>query len=309
MLSISEDLEFRELFFAWLRARLVTDPYVTREELASVPVGGKQFRVLGPQTGIWRISQLSDSAIGIATSFVADPRKRPYEDGEGHDGLLRYKWRGTNPNHADNVGLRNAMNKGLPLVYYEGVGFKPGTKTQLLQPIFPVHVVAEEASETQFVVALQGQRVISFEEPPTNHEIHVEHNLRLVKERRHQPLFRARVVVAYEEKCAVCRLPFRELLDAAHIRPDSQGGSADVNNGLALCKIHHGAYDADILGISPDYVVKIKESVLDTFDGPTLQHALKEMNNEPLRQLPHAKYDKPNKELLAERYEKFQKAS
>jgi putative restriction endonuclease len=309
VLSISEDLEFRELFFAWLRARLMTDPYITREELASVPVGGKIFRVLGPQTGIWRISQLSDSAIGIATSFVADPQKRPYEDGEGHDGLLRYKWRGPDPHHEANVGLRNAMNKGLPLVYDEGVGVKPGTRTQLLKPIFPVHVVAEEPVHEQFAVALQGQKVVPLGEPLEKYEIQVEHNLRLVKERRHQPLFRARVVVAYEEKCAVCRLPFRELLDAAHIKPDSQGGSANVSNGLALCKIHHGAYDADILGISPDYVVKIRESVLETFDGPTLQHALKEMNNEPLRQLPHAKYDKPSKELLAERYEKFQKAS
>jgi putative restriction endonuclease len=130
-----------------------------------------------------------------------------------------------------------------------------------------------------------------------------------VKARYHQPLFRARVIHAYQERCAICRLPFTELLEAAHIRPDSQGGSTLISNGMSLCKIHHGAYDADIIGISPDYKIQVRESVLATFDGPTLQHSIKEMNGQELRQIPDEKINRPDRELLKERFEKFLEAS
>jgi putative restriction endonuclease len=103
----------------------------------------------------------------------------------------------------------------------------------------------------------------------------------------------------------VCRLPFPGLLDAAHIQADSRGGAARVSNGLSLCKIHHGAFDANLIGISPDYVVHVKESVLDTFDGPTLQHSIKEMNGERLRQLPQSRAEQPDRDLLAKRFEMF----
>jgi putative restriction endonuclease len=78
---------------------------------------------------------------------------------------------------------------------------------------------------------------------------------------------------------------------------------------MSLCNIHHGAYDADIIGISPDYTIHVKDSVLATFDGPTLQHSIKEMDGEALRQIPRETASKPDRELLAERFEKFQKAS
>ena len=78
---------------------------------------------------------------------------------------------------------------------------------------------------------------------------------------------------------------------------------------MALCKIHHGTFDSNIIGISPDYVVHVKESVLQTFDGPTLQHSIKEMNGESLRQIPKAKNDRPNRALLAERFNEFEQAS
>jgi len=78
---------------------------------------------------------------------------------------------------------------------------------------------------------------------------------------------------------------------------------------MSMCKIHHGAYDANILCISPDYRIHIKESVLRTFDGPTLQHSLKEMHGEILRQLPSEKVNQPDRDFLAERFGRFEKAS
>jgi hypothetical protein len=90
-----------------------------------------------------------------------------------------------------------------------------------------------------------------------------------------------------------------------HIKSDAEGGSAAICNGLALCKIHHGAFDANMLGITPDYRVRIKESVLDTFDGPTLQHALKEIDGAQLAQIPTRTVERPDRGLLDERYQRF----
>jgi putative restriction endonuclease len=310
MLNDQEEMLFREAVFAWVRARQLHTPFFTRDDLSQFEYQGKTHRLIGPFTGIWKIKALSDSAIAFSTKYVPDGRKRPYEDGEGPDGLQRYKWRGTDPNQSDNRALRRAMERHLPMLWLVGIGYVPGTETQLFDARFPVFLIGEEQSEHQFAVALEeDQKILPSTEPVAVQEIVKRYNERIVKARYHQPLFRARVIHAYEERCAVCRLPFTELLEAAHIRPDSQGGSAKISNGMSLCKIHHGAYDADIIGISPDYKIHVKESVLATFDGPTLQYSIKEMDGEDLRQIPTETSSKPDRELLAERYEKFMRAS
>jgi putative restriction endonuclease len=310
VLNDQEELAFRESTFAWICAQQLHKPFFTREDLSQFSYGGATHRLIGLFTGIWKVTALSDSAIAISTAYVRDGSKRPYEDGEGLDGLQRYKWRGTNPNQSDNRALRRAMERNLPMLWLVGIGYVPGTIQQLFDVRYPVYLIGEEPVEHQFVVALeQDQRIIPSGEPVAVQEIVKRYNERIVKARYHQPLFRARVIHAYEERCAVCRLPFTELLEAAHIRPDSQGGSTKISNGMSLCKIHHGAYDADIIGISPDYTIHVKDSVLATFDGPTLQHSIKEMDGEALRQIPKETASKPDRELLAERFEKFEKAS
>jgi putative restriction endonuclease len=305
-----DDLAFRESVFAWLRARLLTVEGLTRTQLSEFELNGRRHRLVGTQTGIWRVKDYSDGAISILTSYSPNEARRPYEDTVGDDGMLRYKWRGTDRNFPDNVWLRTAMERQLPLVWFIGIGHVPGTHTQVFRPEFPVWLVDEEPEWNQFVVSVDaGQRVLPAGSDENVVEFARSYNERIVRQRHHQPLFRSAVMYAYERKCAVCRLPFAELLDAAHIKPDSEGGTAKVANGLALCKIHHGAFDANIIGISPDYVVHVRHSVLETFDGPTLQHAIKEMHGGRLRQIPAARSERPDRNLLAERFEVFEQAS
>ena len=81
--------------------------------------------------------------------------------------------------------------------------------------------------------------------------------------RLHQVAFRQRVIRAYAERCALCRLRHQELLDAAHITPDSDlEGEPVVSNGVALCKLHHAAFDRFFFAIRPDYVIEVRESIL-----------------------------------------------
>lgn len=87
----------------------------------------------------------------------------------------------------------------------------------------------------------------------------------------HQEEFRVRVLRAYRESCAVCRLRHGELLDAAHILSDKHPKALPiVPNGLALCKLHHAAFDRHILGVRPDLIIEIREDILREVDGPML---------------------------------------
>jgi putative restriction endonuclease len=114
---------------------------------------------------------------------------------------------------------------------------------------------------------------------------------------------------AYQHTCAVCQLKRRELLDAAHILGDrEESGLPEMTNGVALCKIHHAAFDSHILGIRPDYVVEIRDDVLAEVDGPMLQFGLQATHGQTLL-LPERRNDRPSPGLLEIRYERFRQAS
>jgi putative restriction endonuclease len=72
------------------------------------------------QTGIWKPAVL-DGALSIRTTYTSPSQLPPYEDVLGDDGFLRYKYRGTDPQHSDNCALRTALHGGLPLAYFVGV--------------------------------------------------------------------------------------------------------------------------------------------------------------------------------------------
>jgi putative restriction endonuclease len=176
-------------------------------------------------------------------------------------------------------------------------------------PIYPVYLVDEEPFTQQFVVALNEEsgrlRLELANDDPALVQAYAQ---RVVKARLHQPLFRQRVLVAYANQCSICRLRHTRLLDAAHVLADADGGAPVVTNGIAMCKIHHAAYDVDIFGISPDYKVGVREDVLREIDGPTLRYTLQEIDGSTI-QLPAKVAARPDRELLDGRWQRFQKAS
>jgi putative restriction endonuclease len=120
-----------------------------------------------------------------------------------------------------------------------------------------------------------------------------------------QRAFRERVLDAYKSQCAFCRLKHRELLDAAHIIPDNMPESTStIENGLSLCKLHHSAYDAFIIGVTPDYILQVRPDILEEEDGPVLQHGLKGLHKTKLI-LPSSKSQWPSREALEWRYRRF----
>jgi putative restriction endonuclease len=80
-----------------------------------------------------------------------------------------------------------------------------------------------------------------------------------------------------------------------------------VPNGLALCKIHHAAFDANIMGIRPDYSIEIRPDVLVEIDGPMLLHGLQGVHNQRIL-VPRAVPLRPSVVFLEERYGIFRRA-
>jgi putative restriction endonuclease len=296
------DGRLRREAMAWLTVRTNDglDPISTKD-LLDFEIDGRRFRLMDAQRGIRKPAEL-DAALSIRTVFRSGGATRPYEDSTGPEGLIRYKWRGNEADHPENRALRAAMDAGLPLIWFFGVG--PG----VYQPIFPVFLLREERESHQFVVDPDVAHGLVRADSPVEDAVR-RYILRETKQRVHQPVFRATIMRAYGTRCAVCALAHTELLDAAHIIPDShERGLASVRNGLALCKIHHAAYDSNILGIRPDLVVQIKSDLLAEVDGPMLQHGLKERHNQRLMVLPKMRNEQPGAEFLEFRYELFQGA-
>ena len=123
--------------------------------------------------------------------------------------------------------------------------------------------------------------------------------------RLHQAQFRHYVVRAYAARCAICRIPSVDLLDASHILPDRDPGArVEVPNGLALCQLHHRAFDRDLLGVRPDGVVELARALLDTDDGPTFEQAFRRVHGQQIGQ-PRREVDRPRPTYLEERFERF----
>jgi putative restriction endonuclease len=256
---------------------------------------------MDPQRGIRKPAML-EAALSFRTTYTPPGGVPPYEDTEGPDGLVRYKYRGNDPNHPENVALRRAYERQLPLIWFVGV------ERGLYLPRFPVWLVADEPVKLQFAVALDGAQLLVRPESPLGAEQrrYVE---RLTKVRLHQPLFRARVLQAYDNTCAMCRLRHAVLLDAAHILRDGHPrGLPVVPNGLGLCKIHHSAYDQDIVGVRPDLVVEVRQDILKEIDGPMLRHGLQEMAGARLV-VPRTRAARPDRSALEERYEEFRQSA
>ena len=105
----------------------------------------------------------------------------------------------------------------------------------------------------------------------------------------------------------MCKLKHRELLDAAHIIPDSDPlGEPVIKNGLSLCKLHHAAFDKNIFGIKPEYIIEIREDILKEKDGSMLLHGLQGLHEKRII-LPGKEELNPDRELLEKRYKMFKK--
>lgn len=308
-LGIQSDSEVRLAAFEWLKSRQVEYGDVLPRQVLSqgFVYKGQRVQLLGPQ-GIFKPKVIPEIPLSITTS-----PKSPYGDSFDSGGFLLYKYRGTNPQHHENVGLRKAFFQKTPLIYFHGV--VPGKYLA----VWPVFIVGDNPAELTFRVAVDDMAYVGkltaashdkgFVVDPEGVDARRAYITYGVKHRLHQRGFREKVLSAYKDQCALCRLKHRELLDAAHIIPDNEpDGAPVVKNGIALCKLHHAAFDNLFIGIRPDYKVIVMRDVLKETDGPMLRHGLQGMHDTKII-IPRSKSLRPDPDLLERRWERFNKVA
>lgn len=230
----------------------------------------------------------------------------PYPDKLGPNKFLKYSYRGTDLNHPDNTGLRKLMQSGTPLIYFLGV-----VKGRYMAT-WPVYIVGDNPGALTFSVAVDAENQLGLPflaaEPDPVQEYRRPYITSNILVRLHQRSFRERVLAAYQSQCTLCKLRHVELLDAAHIIADRESkGEPVIQNGIALCKIHHAAFDANILGINPDYYISVRKDVLEEIDGPMLKYGIQSLDQQRII-LPRRKADWPDRDRLEMRFSEFLKA-
>jgi putative restriction endonuclease len=264
---------------------------------------GQRVPLLNAVRGIFKPSVLPEMPISITTSPPREGHERPYDDVMTPDGL-RYRYQGSSPHNPDNVRLRMAMERHVPLIYFHGV-----VKGQYVAE-WPVYIAGDDPANLTFTVTIDERRFAQLDPGPDDADTLARRRYvtRLVRQRMHQESFRFRVLAAYRKHCAICRLRHEELLEAAHILPDTHPhGEPIVPNGLALCRLHHGAFDNQLLTVTPDYIIEVRRDVLEEHDGPMLIHGLQGFHGSAIH-LPRREQERPRREFLEERYALFRKA-
>ena len=245
-----------------LRERWVAVP---ASELKQFTTGGQRIFLRGQQ-GIFKPAELADP-LSITSTIDSSYTDNPIEG-------TRVLYDFLPPSREfENVGLKRCAEAELPLIYFLQVKRKPNPEYVIFAPVF---VVGWDDGARRFLIDLSEQRPGEVVSPPPVtrqltlpairtpqspmeiREMSRSYVITMVQRRLYHARFRNAVLKAYRDRCAVCGLRLRPLLDAAHVVPDRDPQPLiAVREGLALCATHHRAFDAHILRYDAEYRVRI----------------------------------------------------
>lgn len=112
--------------------------------------------------------------------------------------------------------------------------------------------------------------------------------------------FRQRVLGAYGQRCAMCGIQLR-LLDGAHILAAKHPDSTDqTHNGIALCALHHRAYDNALVTFDTRFKTHLNEEMLEKLKVHDLAGGLERFQNElrSVLSLPPDRRDRPSSHFI-----------
>ena len=182
----------------------------------------------------------------------------------------------------ENDALKRCAEAALPLIYFLQVKARPAEHVVFA----PVYVLGWDDERRRFLVDLSEQRPDEFVAPRAMKQLHLpqirtpespseireltrSYTITSVQRRLQQARFREAVLRAWRERCAVCELRIRPLLDAAVL---------DGERGIALCATHHRAFELGVITIDEVFVVHVdvknagegEQAMLLAFDGKQL---------------------------------------
>ena len=257
--------------------------------------------------GIFKPKQMSRGVLSIKTTSPRAGRTNIYQDAEVTDDSYRYSLQQGDPKGGGNKSLWEAYEDRQPFIYFHAVaeGVYKAIWPCFVDAIYPNEGYCSIIVGVKAPLSLKPDRVVIYPMPRAPERAYA---IRESKIRLFQAVFRENVLRAYDNRCAVSGLPVKQLLDAAHITPDSElGSSTEVTNGIALSKLHHRAYDSNLIGIDADLRVVVSEQLRAMKDGVMLE-GLKVSHGSVLR-FPRIAELRPDRERLARRFEVFSTAN
>lgn len=303
MTSDLDDLAIRKAALGHLERVAGPERILSSDQLAAgFMYQGERIPLVNPQRGIFKPRRLKN-LLSIRTVFPKPGAKVWYDDQRTvHQQMFNsvetvaYSFMGQDPGAADNRWLREAMVARVTVIYF--VGVSPGKYTYFLTRISDWNDVELTARISFLQDALEALET-------ADPVVERRYAMRMVKQRLHQATFREAVIGAYGGRCALSGLPEPMLLDAAHIVADKNEnlGQPVIPNGIPLSKIHHAAFDANLIGIDPEYRLHVAARLLEQKDGPLLE-ALKQLHGKSIY-LPKRQKDYPDQERLAIRFTDF----
>jgi putative restriction endonuclease len=307
MSPIADDAMLRQAAIAAIERRASAGILTAQDLAEGFEYAGERVPLVNPQRGIFKPRQMQ-RLLSVKT-VVPKPGGRVWYDdqhqahGQIHSAgeLVDYSFMVGGADKAENRWLHEAMVDEIPIIYFLGVA--PGRYTA----VYPTFIAGWSPNEqkAKLAFAVSASSGLPSTVPPAPER---RYALTLVRRRLHQASFREAVLAAYGGRCAISRLPEPRLLDAAHIVPDAneEFGHPIVSNGLPMSKVHHAAFDANLIGIDPDLRVHVSEQLLSINDGPILE-GLKKAGGQ-LISFPRRDVDRPDRDRLAARFELFKAA-
>ncbi len=245
----------------------------------------------------WR----QDFSLSIRTSIPRGDRAPRYADQvqeASEEGPLTYDMQDKDPGKPMSRLLHKAHLEQTPLIYLQGIA------PALYVSHFPVYVAEwhERAGSADIAMGLPSTDPRDLIAPAVEQQGYTQ---RLSKARLHQAQFRKNVLGAYGKQCALTRIKSPELIVAAHIIPDAEGGEPVVQNGLCLSQLHHAAFDAHLIGIDPDYRIHIARRLHMAGGNAFVKSSFENLAGRQIA-LPQKSSQRPRPESLAVRFAQFQ---
>jgi putative restriction endonuclease len=179
------------------------------------------------------------------------------------------------------------------------IAFRPDFFVDYLQSLEPLHDFGQSTKDLSVLSEVAQNPEINIA------DIEIQNVARKttvvsVSKKLRDVSFRKRVLTAYNFHCAICGIQLK-LVEAAHIIPvNHDNGTDETRNGLALCALHHKAYDQALITIAEVYSVQISRSRVSELQNQKLSDGLAKFSQDlrPLILLPPAVSDRPHAEYI-----------
>jgi len=200
--------------------------------------------------------------------------------------------------------LRDAYEKGFCPYKKENqeiaIAFRPDFFVEYIKSLEALHTFGQVDRDFEILSsvpvdpsAVSDQQIAEVSEP---RRITIASVRRVLRDNS----FKDRVLNAYSHQCAMCGLQL-DLVEAAHIVPVAHPRSTDeTSNGIALCTLHHKAYDKALVTVNSQYKVLVSETRMDYLVEIRHDQGREEFISElrPLVVLPPDARDRANPEYL-----------